>query len=139
MWASVVPPPSSVHLSNPGLATGNVSLNEDVPDPRFSVSSRFDTPLLPIDPCLINVLYFMTEIAYGDFTQRHQPKTYSVPGYDEVEIVTGTAMTARFLFWDTWLAIEYMMNVIDFMMDSGRLGGNRQYSAQSRSRHPPIN
>ena len=114
MCASVVPPPSSVHLSDPGLATGNVSLNEDVPDPRFNVSSRFDTPLLPIDPCLINVLYFMTEIPYGDFTQRHQPKTYSVPGYDEVEIVTGTAMTARFLFWGAWLAIEYMMNNIRF-------------------------
>ena len=52
----------------------------------------------------------MTEIAYGDFTQRHEPKTYRVPGYDEVEIVTGTAMTARFLFWGAWLAMEYMMN-----------------------------
>lgn len=108
--AGVISPPGSIRLTDPGLASGNVSLNADVPDPRFSISPRFDVPLLPIDPCLMNVLYFMSEIAYGDFTQRHQPKTYRIPSYDEVEIVTGTAMTARFLIWGAWLAMEYMMN-----------------------------
>lgn len=107
--ASVIPVPASVQITDPGLAAGNVSLNADVPDPRFSISPRFDTPLLPIDPCLMNVLYFMSEIAYGDFTQRHPPKTYRVPGYNEVEILTGTAMTARFLIWGIWLAMEYMI------------------------------
>ena len=52
----------------------------------------------------------MSQIAYGDFTQRHPPKTYRIPSYDEVEILTGAAMTARFLIWGIWLAIEYMIN-----------------------------
>lgn len=108
--ASVIPLPPSIHVTDPGLAAGNISLNTDGPDPRFSITHRFDTPLLPIDPCLMSVLYFMSEIAYGDFTQRHPPKTYRVPGYDEVEIVTNTAMAARFLIWGIWLAMEYMMN-----------------------------
>ena len=108
--ASFIPLPASIHLTKPGLAVGNVSLNADVPDPRFSITPIFEVPLLPTDPCLMNFLYFMSEIAYGDFTQRQPPKTYRVPGYDEVEIVTGTAMTARFLIWGAWLAMEYMIN-----------------------------
>lgn len=108
--ASVMPLPPSIHITDPGLAAGNVSLNTDGPDPRFSITPRFDAPLLPIDPCLMNALNFLSEIAYGDFTQRHPPTTYRVPSYDEVEIVTGTAMTARFLIWGIWLAMEYMMN-----------------------------
>ena len=108
--ANIIPLPASIHLTNPGLAAGNVSLNADLPDPRFSISPRFGTPPLSIDSCLMNVLYFMSEIAYGDFTQRHPPKTYRVPGYDGVEILTGAAMTARFLIWGAWLATQYMMN-----------------------------
>ena len=108
--ASVILLPPSIHVTDPGLATGNVSLKADVPDPRFSVSPIFDGSLLPIDPCLINVLYFMSEIAYGDFTQRRPPKTYRVPDYNEVEILTGTTMTAGVLIWGIWLAMEYMMS-----------------------------
>ncbi len=108
--ASVIPLPAFIHLIDPVLASGNVSLTADPPDPRFSIDARFGTPPLSIDSCLVNVLYFMSQIAYGDFTQRHPPKTYRVPSYDEVEILTGTAMTARFLIWGVWLAIEYMMN-----------------------------
>ncbi|CAF9932642.1 hypothetical protein IMSHALPRED_008950 [Imshaugia aleurites] len=58
----------------------------------------------------MSVLYFMSEIAYGDFTQWHPPKTYRVPGYDEVEITTGAATTARFLIWGIWLAMEFMIS-----------------------------
>lgn len=102
--------PATIRLTNTGLASGNVSLNADLPDPRFSISPIFDVPLLAIDPCLINVLYLMSEVAYGDFTQRHQPRTYRAPGYGEVEVVTDTAMTARFLIWGAWLAVEYMIH-----------------------------
>ncbi|KAL9132757.1 MAG: hypothetical protein Q9175_006066 [Cornicularia normoerica] len=108
--ASVIPLPASIHLTDPSLAARNASFNADGPDPRFSIAPRFDTTPLPIDPCLMNVLHFMSEIAYGDFTQRHPPKTYRVPGYNEVEIVTGSAMTGRFLIWGAWLGMEYMMN-----------------------------
>ena len=107
--ANVIPVPAFIHLTDPVLAS-NISLNADPPDPRFSIDARFGIPPLSINSCLVNVLYFMSEIAYGDFTQRHPPKTYRVPSYDEVEILTGTAMTARFLIWGVWLAIEYMMN-----------------------------
>lgn len=107
--ASVTPLPASIHPTDPSLSVTNVSLNADVPDPRFSVSHLFGPPLLPIVPCLMNVLYFMSEIAYGDFTQRHQPKTYRVPDYDEVEISTEVATCARFLIWGVWLAMEYMI------------------------------
>ena len=108
--ASVIPLPPSIHIVDTGLAAGNVSLNTDGPDSRFSITPRFGSQLLPTDPCLMNALYFLSELGYGDFTQRYPPTTYRVPSYDGVEIVTMTTMTARFLIWGIWMALEYMMN-----------------------------
>ena len=107
--AGVLPLSASIHLTHPGFAAGNISLNADVPDPRFSIDPSFDSSLLPINACLTNVLNFMGVIAYGGFTERHPPKTYRSTGYEQVEIVTETDMTARYLIWGIWLAAQYMI------------------------------
>ncbi|KAL2038456.1 hypothetical protein N7G274_008795 [Stereocaulon virgatum] len=88
-------------------------------DPRFDIGYTFDTPVLPVTPCLMNALAAVSELAVEDFTGNVTPRTYTLTDYPSVSIVTDATVTSktieiRFVLWGIWKGIQYMISRNNF-------------------------
>ena len=107
--AAVLPRlPTSVNITDAYLALDDGSLSLD-PDPRFSVSPSFHGGFLPPIPTLMNVLYVLAEIAYGDINSKVRQQSWSTAGYSQIEIVTTEALKGVNLLFGLFTGIEYMV------------------------------
>ena len=136
--AAVLPPPSPLVLnpSSPSqqppviatltpslLQTTTIATNSTLTPPllatdfpgheHFKINFQLGTIFLPPESVLLNVLQFMSIVARQTFDQKLAPRTYSTPGYRNVQITSFAWTEPRFLLW----GIFY---VIDFMIDSAR-------------------
>jgi len=98
----------------PSPLPSNISLGFDLPDKRFSISRKLDPTLLPVQPTLLNILHFMGLIAIQDFNEELAPRTYSAPGYRQVQITTYTWTEVRFLLWGIYIAAADMVEIVRF-------------------------
>lgn len=88
-------------------------------DPRFSLTFQFDGPTFLTTPCLMNAVYAMQKLAFGNFTDQVEPLTYALPDFSTVSVVTEATTTSdtierRFLIWGIWKGIFYMMDNYQF-------------------------
>lgn len=70
--------------------------------------------LIPVQPTLLNILYFMGLAALHSPTDHLIPRKYSAPGYEEVTIKTFVFTEARFLLWGIYLAVVGMLESARF-------------------------
>lgn len=98
----------------PLLSPTNVSLSSNLPDPRFKIRSELEATLLPVNAALLNILYFMGTTSIQNFDEQLAPRTYSAPGYRQVEIQTYAWTETRFLLWGIYLAIIDMVKQVRF-------------------------
>lgn len=101
---------SALPLDSPS----NVSLGADLPDQRFRIHRKDETTFLPVEPALLNVLHFMSIVAVQDFDDQLFPRTYSAPGYRQVEITSFAYTEARYLLWGIYLATFEMVKFVRF-------------------------
>jgi hypothetical protein len=88
-------------------------------DPRFEIGYTFDTPVLPVTPCLMNALAAVSELAVKNFTGNVTPRTYTLTDYPSVSIVTDATATLktieiRFVLWGIWKGIQNMISSDQF-------------------------
>ena len=103
-------------------------------DPRFDIGYTFDTPVLPVTPCLMNALAAVSGLAVENFSGNVTPRTYTLADYPSVSIVTDATVTSktieiRFVLWGIWKGIQYMIlsdqfrNVLLTLMWKGAVVG----------------
>ena len=90
------------------------SLGADLPDDRFRISRTIDATLLPGSATLLNVLYFMGLVATQDFNEKIAPRTWSAPGYRNVEITSFQYTPVRYLLWGIYFAVLDMIESVRF-------------------------
>ena len=104
--------PSIATLTSSLLQTPNTNLSlrlSDFPDRRFKAAISMGAPYIPINSVLMNVLYLMSIVSDQDFTQKLQPRTYSTPGFRNIEIASYAWTEARFLIWGVYSAATWMI------------------------------
>lgn len=101
----------SVTPSNvaPLLALNNATISADIIDPRFHVSPTFGAGFISVNPTLMNILYFMADMAYRDHNELVAPVTWSDPSFPEIQIVTDDTHQAKYLLWGIFDGIQYMV------------------------------
>ena len=103
------------------LAATDGTLGVNPPSPDFRVVPQFDSDLLPSDATLMGVLFFMSEMAYGDYYEAIESGVWSAPGYPDINIITWETVSAKYLIWGVFWGIEYMaknnrFNAVQFTM-----------------------
>lgn len=96
------------------IATNSNTTLVDGVDSRFDIGYTFDTPVLPVTPCLMNAVAAMSELAVRDFTENLTPKTYGLTDYPSVSIVTDATSSSetietRFIIWGIWKGVRHMI------------------------------
>lgn len=89
-------------------------LQSDLQASRFSAKLHYDSPLVPSDPTLANVIYFLGIVARSDFNQQLEANTYTSPFYPQIEITSHGSTEARYLLWGVYLAATDMVKYTRF-------------------------
>lgn len=106
---------SSIISSLPQAPILNLSLPLSyLPDSRFKTKIAIGAPLLPVNPALMNILWFMSLVAAQEFTDQIRPRTYSTPTYRGVQITSYAWTEARFLLWGIFYAVNEMVASVRF-------------------------
>lgn len=102
-------PPTSINVTDSILSSNISTLHDELPDDQFHVSTSLGKMLVPPGPTLMNVLYFMAEIAYGDYNAIIPPNKWSAPGHPGVEVITTSPIEAKYLLSGIFKGIKYMI------------------------------
>lgn len=108
----------------PSLQTAIIATNLTLPPPallgdfpgheHFKVKIQLGAIFLPPASVLLNVLNFMSTIAHQTYDQKLAPRTYSTPGYRDVQITSFAWTEPRFLLWAIFYAVDYMITYARF-------------------------
>ena len=101
--ASPLQPPSNISVGSTNL-----------PDDRFTIVRKLDAAFLPVVPTFLNILHMMCIIAILDLDTELRPRTYSAPGYRQVQITSYTWTEARFLLWGIYTTVLHMIKDLRF-------------------------
>ena len=81
---------------------------------HFKINFQLGTIFLPPESVLLNVLQFMSIIARQTYDQKLAPRTYSTPGYRNVQITSFAWTEPRFLLWGIFYTIDFMIHSARF-------------------------
>lgn len=91
--AATIPSAKTVTQNNFELLSINATAVGNI-DPRFSLTYQSDNPLLSTTPCLMNAVFAMQQLSLGNFTDHTGPRTYALPDYPTVSVVTEGTITS---------------------------------------------
>ena len=95
------------------LPTNN-TLGDQLPDEDFSISRTIEKNFLPVEPALLNILHFMGVVSGPNPYEKLSPRTYSAPGYRQIQITSYTWTQARYLLWGIYKTVLEMIQTLRF-------------------------